>query len=95
MEEPAPTMKKVSSFDFSVQWKTYLTILWMALITAFLFHINARIGALGEMAKAIESRDDAIESVVLSTDKVVTNIESKVAGVESNVAYIVQKVRRK
>jgi hypothetical protein len=95
MDAPAPTMKKVTDFNLAEQWKTYLLILLMVLMSGLLLRMNSKIGQLQEIVSAIDSRDDAIESVVLSTDEVISKLESKVAKIDANIAYIHQKVRRR
>ncbi|RJQ76845.1 MAG: hypothetical protein C4519_14105 [Desulfobacteraceae bacterium] len=76
------------------EWKTVLIILWLVVVTFFLFQINGQMERLSAQNTKITSTLDSVESIVLSTDSGIVRMDKKVGNMESHVDFIVQKVRR-
>lgn len=77
------------------EWKMVLILLWLVVITFFLYRINDHVERLDAQNSKIASTLDAVESVVLSTDSTVAQLGKRVGVTESNVDFIVQKIRRR
>jgi DNA anti-recombination protein RmuC len=77
------------------EWKTVLIIVWLLLVTVFLFQISGKIERLNQQNARISSTLDSVESIVLSTDSGVVQVGKKVGNMETNVDNILQRVRRK
>ena len=77
------------------EWKTVLIIVWLLLVTVFLFQISGKIERLNQQNARISSTLDSVESIVLSTDSGVVQVGKKVGNMETNVDHILQRVRRK
>jgi Tfp pilus assembly protein PilO len=77
------------------EWKMVLIMVWLVLVSAFLFKISGQIERLDQQNARLTSTLDSVESIVLTTDSGVAQVGKKVGNMESNVDFIVQKVRRK
>jgi hypothetical protein len=77
------------------EWKMVLIMVWLVLVSAFLFKISGQIERLDQQNVRLTSTLDSVESIVLTTDSGVAQVGKKLGNMESNVDFIVQKVRRK
>ena len=77
------------------EWKTLLIIVWLILITVFLFQLNGQLSAVGSQNARLLSTIDSVESVAIGTDANIADISKKVDSINSNVEFVVSKVRRR
>jgi lipopolysaccharide export system protein LptC len=77
------------------EWKMILILLWLVVITFFLYRINDHVERINAQNAKIASTLDSVESVVLSTDSTVAQMGKRMGATESNVDFIVQKIRRR
>ncbi len=77
------------------EWKTLVTILWLAAITVFMIRINDHTNQLLARNAKMASTLDSVESVVISTDANIVQANKMMSDSENNLNFIVEKIRRR